>query len=72
MDLKWDYKNRTVTVGIKEYNQKVLKEGRHTKPNKPVDGPTQYTRANMVRKYNMLKMIPHPFFLKKILKEYKS
>ena len=40
MDLKWDYKNRIVTIGMKGYNKKALKEAGHTKPDKPVDGPT--------------------------------
>ena len=40
MDLKWDYENRTVTVEMKGYNEKALKEAGHTKPNKSVDGPT--------------------------------
>ena len=50
MDLKWDYENRTVTVEMKRYNQKALKEAGHTKPNKPVDGPTWYTRQEYGKK----------------------
>ena len=50
MDLKWDYENKTVTIGMKGYNLKVLKEAGHTKPNKSVDGPTQYKHPEYGKK----------------------
>ena len=68
MDLKWDYENKTVTVGMKEYNEKAMKEAGHTKPEKPVDGSTQYTKPEYGKNYNMLKMITRPFFLQKTLR----
>ena len=50
MDLKWDYKNKNVTVGMKGYNKKALKEAGHTKPTKSVDGPTRYQRPEYGKK----------------------
>ena len=60
--------NKTVIVGMKGYNEKVLKETGHTKSKIQLMDQLNTYVQNMVRKYNILKMITHPFFLQKKIK----
>ena len=64
MDLKWDYSNKTVTVGIKGYNEKALKEAGHTKPTKSVDGPTRYQHPECGKKIQYAEIDTSPLLSK--------
>ena len=62
MDLKWDYNNKTVTVGVKGYNENALKETGHTKPTKSVDGPTRYQQPEYGKKIQYAEIDTSPLF----------
>ena len=68
MDLKWDYENKTVTVGMKGYNEKTLKEAGNTKPDKSADGPNWYTWPEYSKKIQYAENDTSPFLSEKKIK----
>ena len=53
---------------MKGYNEKALKEAGHTKPNKPVDGPTRYTQPEYGNKIQYAENDTSPLLSDKIIK----
>ena len=57
---------------MKGYNEKELKESGYTKPNKPVDGITQYTRPEYGKKIKYGEVDDSPSFLQKTSNKYRN
>ena len=55
IDLDWNYDKKQVVLSMKGYNPKALKEFGHKKPNKPVYGPSQFTRPEYGKKIQYAK-----------------
>ena len=72
MNLKWDYENKTVIVGMKGYNEKELKKAEHIKPNKPVDEPTCYTCPEYGKKIQYTDDNTSPFCFCKNIKQIQN
>ena len=53
MNMKWDYKNRTVNVDMKGYIKKVRVKYQHDIPARPENQPNKYTIPNYGEKVKL-------------------